>query len=100
MIFFVVKTKRSLLLHDRICPPSREVSRKMWIAYTELCLLCNGRPTVLENRAASNIKQYGKFTSGTKCTESSEGYQRVRLAMFPFDVIERTCSVVCGPGNS
>ena len=34
MIFFVVKTKRRLLLHDRICPPSREVSSKMWIAYT------------------------------------------------------------------
>ena len=71
----------------------------MWIAYTEVGLRCNGRPTILENRAASNIKQYGKFTSGTKCTESSEGYQRVRLAMFPFDVVERTCCVVCGPGN-
>ena len=64
MIFDVVKTKRRLLLHDRICRFSREVSSKMWIAYTEVGLLCNGRPTILENRAASNIKQYGKFTSG------------------------------------
>ena len=72
----------------------------MWIAYSEVGLLDNGRHIHLENHAASNIKQYGKFTSGTKCTESTEGYQRLRLATFPFDVVERTCSVVCGPVNN
>ena len=72
----------------------------MWIAYSKVVLLDNGRPTHFENHEASKIKQYGKFTSGTTCTESSEGYQRVRLATFPFDVVERTCSAVCGPGNN
>ena len=65
--------------------PTLSRSEQLWIAYTEVGLLCNDRPTILENRAESNIKQHG---SGTNCTESSEGHQRVRLAMFPFDVVE------------
>ena len=35
-------------------------------------VLDNG--THLENHAASGIKQYRKFTSGTKCTGSNGGY--------------------------
>ena len=71
----------------------------MWRAYTKVGLLDNG--TQLEIHSASDIMQYGQFTSRTKCTESTDGYQLgVQLETFPFDVVDRTCSAVCGPGNS
>ena len=70
----------------------------MWRAYTKVGIHDNG--THLENHSASDIKQYRKFTSETKCSKSTEGYQLgVQLETFPFDVVERTCSAVCGPGN-
>ena len=57
--------------------------------------------THLENHAASGIKQYRKFTRVTKCTGSNGGYQLgVQLETFPFDVVGRTCSAICGLGNS
>ena len=52
-----------------------------------------GAPTV--NRGEI-VSMYARL----KCTGSNGGYQLGVISDVPFDVVGRTCSAICGPGNS